>query len=347
MESPDGQQSRRKNSNWLIPLIGYTIAVVCLIWVYEGFDWRTEIPKLLRTDWRWVAVAIVTDVLVYMIQGWRWSILLRPLADIPVWRGIQAVYIGLFANEVLPLRSGEVVRAYLMRKWTGLRFSQVAASVITERIMDGVVLVLGFYLATRAVDLPRALDTGAWIMALLILGMAALLAVAVIHKGHAKAAMMYSKWSRPFHNMVDAAHVMGNSRTFLLAIPGSAGFMLLQVAPVYALLRGYGMEVTLTSAAVVIAVLRVVTVVPGLPGNLGTFQAATVLGAQLIGIGPDEARGFATLLFIVVTVPLWAGGFIALVATKMRLHEIHRDAHDSLARRRMRQQATPPESSTQ
>jgi hypothetical protein len=335
MEFPAGQSARRKAPSPIIPLVGYTIAIVCLIWVYQEFDWRSEIPKLLRTDWRWVLAAVITDVLIYIIQGWRWSTLLRPLSDVSVWRGIQAVYIGLFANEVLPLRSGEVVRTYLMRKWTGLRFSEVAASVIIERIMDGVVLVLGFYAATRAVSLPGYLQTGAWIIALVVMGMAVVVTISVVHKGHAKAAVRHSRWSRPLHHMVDAAHEMGNSRTFPVAMLGSVFFMGLQLGPVYCLMRGFGMDVTLGSALVVLAVLRLATAVPGLPGNLGTFQAATVLGVRLSGADAADAAGFATLLFVVVTVPLWAGGFIALLATRMRLHEIHRDAHQSLADRGM------------
>jgi hypothetical protein len=70
---------------------------------------------------------------------------------------------------------------------------------------------------------------------------------------------------------------------------------------------------------------------PQAPGNLGAFQFFTVLGLQLFGVSKMEATGFATLLFLVVTVPLWLGGFIALIATGMRLHEIHRDAHETLA----------------
>jgi uncharacterized membrane protein YbhN (UPF0104 family) len=173
--------------------------------------------------------------------------------------------------------------------------------------------------------------------------MACVIAAAVIHKG----AVKHARWSRGLHNMIDAVHTMGHSRTFLLAMLGSTGFMLGQLVPVYALMRGFGMDVTIASSAVVIAVLRVLTVAPGLPGNLGTFQAATVLGAQLIGIGREDATSFATLLFVVITVPLWAGGFVALVATKMRIQELHRDAHQSLADRRARQQADPPESPAQ
>lgn len=331
MESDTGTVSRRQTRNWLVPLIGYTIAIACLVWVYHGFDWRSELPRLLRTDWRWVTIAAVADVSVYILQGWRWSLLLKPLERVPVIKSVQAVYIGLFANEVLPLRSGEVIRTFLMAKWTRLRFSVVVSTVLAERLLDGIWLVIGLYIAAQYVELPGYLVTGSEVMALVLVVFAALLVYAVLHKTRAKEAVKHHRWSQPLHNMVDSAHDMGRSPSFLVAAVLSLCYLGLQIMPIYALMRGYGMDAALWHSAVVFVVLRIGTVVPALPGNLGTFQAATVLGLRLCGIARDDATGFATLLFVVVTVPLWIGGFIALVATRMRLQEIHRDAHETFS----------------
>ena len=312
-------------------MIGYTVSIGCLIWVYWNFDWKTEVPKLLNTNLWWVALAVVADVAVYVVQGWRWALVLRPLDDVPLWRSVQAVYIGLFANEVLPLRSGEVIRAYLMARWTRLRFSVVVSSALTERLLDGVWLVLGFYAVTEFMTLPAFLETAGQILALIVIVLGVLLGLAVAHKGHAKEAVRGSRWSRELHDVVDAVHDMGRSKTFPLAVVVSLLYLALQVVPVYALSRGYGLNLSLGAAGVVLVVLRFGTIVPGLPSNLGTFQAAAILGLGLNGIQGGEATSFATLLFVVMTGPLWAVGFVALLATKMRLQEIHRDAHESLA----------------
>jgi len=314
-----------------LPAFGYAVSLACLAWVYQGFDWHRELARLYRTDWRWVSVAIVTDIAVYACQGWRWNVLLKPLADLSIVKTTQAIYIGLFANEVLPLRSGEVIRCYLQRRWSGLPLSVVISSAVMERTLDGVWLVLGFWVVGKFVVLPRLLVEGSRVLLVLLLVAASLVAMAVIYRGRTAEAVSRSRWASMLQHVVGGVHSMGRSHTFLWAALLSLVYLLLQILPVLFLMKGYGLEVSLWAAPVVLVVLRLGTVVPQAPGNVGSFQALTILGLRLMGIPRTEAAGFATLLFFVVTMPLWMAGFVALLATRMRLDQIHKEAHEDFA----------------
>ncbi|MCC6588764.1 MAG: flippase-like domain-containing protein [Bryobacterales bacterium] len=326
--------NRRRIPKWLIPALGYGVSIACLIWVYRGFDWEKELPRLQATHWRWVALAILADIAVYVCQGFRWSRLLSPLAQVSPWKTTQAVYIGLFANEVLPLRSGEVIRCYLQRRWTGLPLSVVISSAIIERLLDGIWLVLGFWVVGRFVQLPGFLMVGSRILMglLVIVGLALLFAI--FYKPTAQQAISGSRWAEALRHLVDGVHAMGRSRSFFVASFLSLLYLLLQILPILFLIIAYGLEVSPWAAPVVLVVLRLGTVVPQAPGNVGSFQALTILGLKIFGMDRGDATGFATLLFLVVTMPLWMAGFVALIATRMRLGEIHRDAHETLARSR-------------
>ena len=327
--APPGAGSRRRFPAWLIPVIGYAISLVCLIWVYRGFDWASELPRLKATDWRWVSLAAVADILVYVCQGWRWSTLLSPLAPISFTKTVQAVYIGLFANEVLPLRSGEVIRCYLQRRWSGLPLSVVVSSAIIERLMDGIWLVLGFWAVGYFVNLPRLLVEGSKVLVVVLATAGVLLAMAILFKKRAQAAV--SRW-RMLRHIVVGVHRMGNSGSFLAAFILSLAYLALQVLPIWFLMLGYGLDLSIGVACAVLVILRLGTVIPQAPGNMGSFQALTVVGLQLFGVDRGVATGFATLAFLVVTVPLWLGGFVALISTRMRLGQIHRDAHEEVGR---------------
>ena len=340
-DSAGGKGLRRKSSKWWLPALGYAVSIACLIWVYRGFDWKAELPRLAATNWAWVSLAVIGDIAVYCCQGWRWNLLLRPLARLPLWKTIQAIYIGLFANEVLPLRTGEVIRCYLQSRWGGLPFSVVISSAIIERLLDGMWLVLGFYFVSSSLKLPGILVHGSQILTLLLVVLSALLLIAVFQRGHARAAVSRSRWGSRLWGVVDGVHDMGRSRYFPWVVLLSLVYLSLQIVPIYALMRGYGMGLSAWSAAVVLVVLRLGSVPPQAPGNVGSFQFLTVLGLRLCGVEKADSTGFATLLFVVVTLPLWLAGFIALLATKMRLGEIRRDAQVQMDREQPAEPSPP------
>ncbi len=348
MESGGSPRARRRVPSWLFPALGYAVSIACLIWVYYGFDWREQLPKLLATDWKLIALAVATDVCVYVIQGWRWSLVLRPVGRVSVLRSVQAVYIGLFANEVLPLRSGEVIRCYLQARWHRIPLSVTISSAVIERFLDGAWLVLGFYMIARYIELPGYLEAGARILTGILAVLAVFLVLAVMHKKRVQAAVRKRGWAEVLHHIVDGAHDMGRSPSFVLAALVSLVYLTIQVVPIWALAKGYGLDLPLVAAAVVLVVLRLGSIPPQAPSNVGAFQFFTILGVELFGVARSEATGFATLLFAVVTVPLWLGGFIALLATRMRLTDIHQDAHtqmrnSSAAREASRLGSLPPQ----
>ena len=59
------------------------------------------------------------DILSYVCQGMRWSLLLHPIGRISTFQATEAIYAGLFVNEILPMRLGEVLRIYLVSRWDG------------------------------------------------------------------------------------------------------------------------------------------------------------------------------------------------------------------------------------
>jgi len=331
MNGAGAGNNKQRLPRWALPALGYLISVACLVWVYWGFDWKREMGRLATTDWRWVTLAVMADIAVYLCQGWRWSTLLRPVADVGVWKTTQAVYIGLFANEVLPGRTGEVIRCYLQRRWSGLPLSVVISSAVLERVMDGAWLVLGFWMVSQYVKVSKTLIVGSRILLLLLVIAGVLVTLAVLYRGETEAALARSRWARLFRHVVGGVHSMGRSWSFARAAVLSLVYLLLQILPILFLMKAYGLEVTGWAAPVVLVVLRLGTIPPQGPGNVGSFQALSRGALELFGLERAEATGFSTLLFLVVTVPLWLAGFAALIATRMRFSEIHREAHEQMA----------------
>jgi hypothetical protein len=123
---------------WLGPALSYLLAVFGLVWVFHDFHPAEFWRQVVGIDWWWVLPALVLDVLSYLSQGERWRRLLRPLGRISTLRTTQAIYAGLFINEILPMRVGEIGRAYLVSRWLERPFLAVVPSMAVERLMDAV-----------------------------------------------------------------------------------------------------------------------------------------------------------------------------------------------------------------
>jgi uncharacterized membrane protein YbhN (UPF0104 family) len=281
--------------------------------------------------WGWVASAVLFDILVYFLQGWRWSLLLRPVANVPYATSIRAIYVGLFANEILPLRTGEIIRCYLQGRWSKLPFTVTLSSALIERIFDGLWLCICLLVTTYFVDLPELyLTLGKILAAIVVLG-GALLAAAMFAKRRTHLALQNHPWLSKLTILLEDLHIIGHSPYLYLSAAASLPYLLLQVLPVYALAKGYGIDISLGEGFALMVILRLVAVVPQAPGNLGTFQAAAVFGLVLFGIDSSLAKRFSFVMWAVITLPLLVVGFIALAITGLSFTDIREQAESAAA----------------
>jgi glycosyltransferase 2 family protein len=331
MASPVANQKSVRIPGWLGTAVVYAISVGCLWWVYHGFDWKSELPRLKHIHWAWIVLAVACDVLVYISQAWRWNLLLAPVASVPLWRSVKAVYIGLFANEVLPFRSGEIIRCYLQAHWSQIPLTTTLSSALIERLVDGVWLIAGFQMLSWLVpSVPDMLDAAAGTLTVLVGFIGGIVVFAVLNNRFAHHMVTRHRWSEVLRTIIEGLHTMGRSRSFFLSAAASTVYLALQVIPIYAMIRGYGVDqLTMSDAAVVLVVLRLSTVVPGLPGNLGLFNAAAYLALhRMLGVDAQTAKSLSAVMFFIITVPLLVAGWIALAATGLELREVYRRAHE-------------------
>jgi uncharacterized membrane protein YbhN (UPF0104 family) len=234
-------------------------------------------------------MAVVFDIASYTAQGLRWRLL---LSGSNFWQTTRAVYAGLFLNEVVPLRPGEAVRAWLAARDLRVSMLTVAPTMLAERLMDGVWLSGALLVMLMVAPLPASLMRVAWGVIALV---AAIIACALA-LGRGRFALLRQVRSNMFH---------------FPAFLASGVFLFSQGMAFWSVTRAGHLPLGVAAAFVLMLVVRVGTMIPGAPANLGTHQFSTVLGLSLYGVPQGEAAGFSLVVFVVLTAPLLVIGFVA------------------------------------
>jgi uncharacterized protein (TIRG00374 family) len=267
-----------------------------------------------------------------VVHAWRWNTLLFPVARLGLWTTVQAIYIGLFANEVLPLRVGEIIRCYLLAHWNNLRLSLGFASAAVERIIDGLWMLVAFMITAGFVRaLPPDLTIFVQILGgLLILATGGLVWV-VSHKHHAHVVLSESRWASTLRHIVEGLQLMGNLKTLSLTALISILYLALQIVFVYALMRAYGLDLSFWVAGGVLTIVRLSTAVPNAPGNIGLLNFAVVFALRLFEVEQNDAKTFSLIFYAVQTFPLLIGGAIATALTGANIGELRDRARQHMS----------------
>jgi uncharacterized protein (TIRG00374 family) len=322
--------------------LGYAIAAACLVWVFHGIHGGRILAQVRDIRWGWVAVAVALDVLSYVCQGLRWRLLLRPAGDVSVLLATRAIYIGLLTNEVVPLRAGELVRAYLVSRWRGLALRSVVPSIAVERLFDGFWLAVGVGLAAIFVRLPGGLLRAADVFGFVIIVAASIFIAVVLRRGR-RSELPAAPPDRPgplrrltalIGGLADGLRAIGTSRAVYVSFIVSPLIVLCQIVSFWLVMRAYGLGLSPWAGAAVFIIMYFGTALPNAPSNIGTYQFFTVLGLSLFGVDKTTAAGFSAAVFVILTAVLWIVGLAALARAGVGVAEIRRDIAALLARAR-------------
>jgi uncharacterized protein (TIRG00374 family) len=337
IEMPDAMDilqkapERRRIPKWLIPAAGYAVSAVSLVWVLSKFPY-VQLGDHLRTmDWWWVGVAVVCELAIYAADAWRWAVILRP-AGRPSFRlCLQSVLVGLFANDVLPARAGELVRCFLLSYETDVSLSVALTSDVILRIMDGVWIVLIYLVVTFQIGSHEVVTRVMWGFGAGVVAIAALILYVLFRRSHAHHFVRNKGWAERFIKFLDEIHKLGHWPELRGAMFGSGLYWLMQILALWALARSDQFDLGIGQVTFILIVKAIWTLIPNAPGNIGVYQAAIMYGLGLLLVEHANAQIFSEIAFWILTLPAAAAGAIAVAFTGVDITELHKHAHKARA----------------
>ncbi len=321
---------------------GFVVTIALLYWTLRDVDPAAVLGHMRGAAlWPFLgAVALAT--LTFPLRTIRWRVILRDadgrrLPWLPLW---HATAVGFMANNLLPLRAGEVARAYMTRRQLPVRFTTALASIGIERVLDGLVLVGLMLPPLAAPSFPRHATLGgapvsrlAW-SAAGVFGAMLLVALLVVRRP----AQSLALWSRAMRALLPArvaerfSHVAGGvvAGLAVLKSPGRLALVawwslvlwLVNAASFALCFRAFDLPVATEGALLLQGLIGFGVALPSSPGFFGPFEAATRVTLALYGIGADQAVSYAVAYHIAGFVPITLLGAYSLSRTHVRLGEL-------------------------
>src|SRR5438552_2836842 len=122
--------------------LGIAISIFFL-WIALRSLKLSDVWSALKTaNYWWLIPGVAVYFVAVWARAWRWHYLLRPLKSISTQAMFPIVAIGYMGNNIYPARAGEVLRAYVLRRRAGVPVSASLATIVVERIFDGVVMLM-------------------------------------------------------------------------------------------------------------------------------------------------------------------------------------------------------------
>jgi uncharacterized protein (TIRG00374 family) len=311
--------------------VGYAVGIACLYWLFHNLPGQQLLHSLAGVNWWFLIPCIVLALAAYLVVAWQWQLLLRPVGPFPFRRAAQAVFAGRFANDVLPLHMGYLVRAFLAARWMRVNLTAMAPALMMERLWDGVWLAAGTGVLSMTIPLSADVIRARNIFAAMVLvGVIATTAVVLSHRRHvAPAPSLDSSQSRIFiwtmsflQSVADGIRDIVRSRVFAGVVVLALFKLAVQAVAILAMLRACGIELSLIAGLVVFVAGYLATCVPAAPAGAGLFQVFVVGVLGHFGVGKPEAATFSLVSFVTLTAPPAVAGFFALAGSGFTLRQI-------------------------
>ncbi len=302
--------SRRRIGKHVRLLVGLALTALFLWLALRKVDLAGVSAALRSAHYGYLQPAALCTVAGYTVRTLRWRTILAPAKPIAFRRLFPVLMIGFATNNLLPARIGEFARAYVLGSREGVSRSTALATVVVERVCDGLTLIAMMTLTLLFFPLPvddprlRAVELGATaifglatmaLIGLLLFPGPALAVARAIERPLPDA--LATRIERLLHSFIQGLTAL-RSRRALLEITGLSLLVWTLEGTVYGLvLRAFPFDLSptewLAASVFLLVFVNLGIMLPAAPGYIGTYQFFATLALGAFRVAPSLAIGLA------------------------------------------------------
>ena len=302
--------------------LGVLISILFVWLALRGLRLNEFWGAVRKANYWWLVPGIAVYFVGVWARAWRWHYLLKPIKEIPTQAMFPITTIGYMGNNIYPARAGEVLRAVILKRKEGVSVSASLATIIVERIFDGVVM-----LAFVFVNLPElarlrsssgfvgniqqvaVIGTGIFLGALALFLLAAMFPQVTAKVGlwmieRFIPQRLHIKIIGIMNKFLDGLASLRSPLNVLMVFFTSVIIWLLETAKYWFVMHAFSFSVSFFALMLMNGIVNLATTIPSAPGYIGTFDAPGIAVLTAYGVDQANAAGYTLTLHVALWLPI-------------------------------------------
>jgi uncharacterized protein (TIRG00374 family) len=296
--------------------LGVIVSALFLWYALGGLKLDDVWTKVLSADYFWLIPSVVTYFIAVWARTWRWDYMLRPLKRISLRALLPVVVIGYMGNNIYPFRAGEVLRSYVLRRREAVPMGGSLATVIVERVFDGLVMLAFVFAALPFAPIPSddlrlmvIIASAAFFGALvLFFGLATSPQFALRVTQRVVDRFVPSQVSIPLldfaERFIDGLESLRSFRNVIMIFITSIVIWLLETIKYWFVMQAFEFQVSFFALMLMNGIVNLATTIPSAPGYIGTFDGPGIAVLVLYGVADSVATAYTLVLHAALWLPI-------------------------------------------
>ena len=328
----------RKCSPWLRrnawKLLGCALSALLIYLAFRKVDWAAMGAALRHANYWFLLAGGLVGLCGFVVRAVDWKYLLAPVGEFSAVRLFPPVAIGYMANNLLPARMGEFVRAYVVGRREGVSKSSALATILVERIFDGLTLLLILSVVSVFFEFPQWVKVGGFMVAAVFIGLSGFLAVVAVKLafGLRMLEVTLGRWLPAMAEQmksrltcfVAGLDIARHGRHALLAFLACMARWVFEACIYFAVVLAMGVAVPVHGVLFVMVVVNIAAMVPSAPGYVGPVQLGCVVSLAVFGVDETTAAAYSLLLHAGIFFPITIAGLVCFVRENLSLAALQR-----------------------
>jgi glycosyltransferase 2 family protein len=313
---------RRTASRYGPVVVALVVTVAFSYLALRNVDFHQLSQSLRRSNYWWLVPSAALLVLGVLIRVHRWRVLFAPAKRPAFWPTTEALLVGQFLNNVLPLRAGDAARIVALRSFGGQSGVETAGTVVVERFFDVLSLLLLLFLALPWFPEVASIRTAGVLASALTLVLVAGIVVLRVYGDRPIRFLVRPLGPLPFllpgrlevavANLMHGLVALRSARIGVIAFLWTTASWLVLAVSFWLVMIGFDLGLSPAAGLLVLIATSLSLILPSGPAAVGVFEAAAIVALRAYDVPQSQALSYALVVHALTVLPFVAAGLVVL-----------------------------------